>query len=280
MIIIKGMGEALGGDGCVFGFYAGDVLTSIHLSSKKLQFYVKSVRQPLMLKAEVLWIEQFHMWQSSQACASEFGREVDSCPHAAILLAESLWVSDLMSLSVSFLICKMDAVDPPQEWWKVKGAITCTWLSLVPSLWMVIKVEWETPKKTAGRVELLQGNKSPPRPHIHSDAWRSSRYRINIISENPRRPPTHSDWWMSPQQPTLTVFLAACVCVCVQSCPALCDPMDCIPLGSCVQERILKWVAMPSSRGSSQPREQTHISCAFCVGGCILYRCAIGSGIF
>ena len=61
MIIIKGMGEALGGDGCVFGFYAGDVLTSIHLSSKKLQFYVKSVRQPLMLKAEVLWIEQFHM---------------------------------------------------------------------------------------------------------------------------------------------------------------------------------------------------------------------------
>ena len=39
--------------------------------------------------------------------------------------------------------------------------------------------------------------------------------------------------------------------------PSLCDPMDCSPPGSSVpgivQARILKWVAMPSSRGSSQP---------------------------
>ena len=28
-----------------------------------------------------------------------------------------------------------------------------------------------------------------------------------------------------------------------------------------LQARILEWVAMPSSRGSSQPRDQTHISC-------------------
>ena len=39
--------------------------------------------------------------------------------------------------------------------------------------------------------------------------------------------------------------------------PGLCDPMDCSPPGSSVsgivQARILKWVAMPSSRGSSQP---------------------------
>ena len=37
----------------------------------------------------------------------------------------------------------------------------------------------------------------------------------------------------------------------------LCDPMDCRPPGSSVhgvlQARILEWVAMPSSRGSSQP---------------------------
>ena len=62
-----------------------------------------AVRQPLMLKAEVLWIEQFHMWQSSQARDSEFGREVDSGPHAAILLAESRWVSDLNVLELLFL---------------------------------------------------------------------------------------------------------------------------------------------------------------------------------
>ena len=43
-----------------------------------------------------------------------------------------------------------------------------------------------------------------------------------------------------------------------QSCPTLCDPMDCSPPGSFVygilQARILEWVAIPFSRGSSQPR--------------------------
>ena len=42
-----------------------------------------------------------------------------------------------------------------------------------------------------------------------------------------------------------------------QSCPTLCYPMDCSPPGSSVhgilQPRILEWVAMPSSRGSSDP---------------------------
>ena len=44
-----------------------------------------------------------------------------------------------------------------------------------------------------------------------------------------------------------------------QSCPTLCGPMDCSLPGSSVQgilqARILWWVAMPSSRGSSQPRD-------------------------
>ena len=49
-----------------------------------------------------------------------------------------------------------------------------------------------------------------------------------------------------------------------QSCPTLCDPMDCSSPGSPVhgisQARILEWVAMPSSRGSSQPRGRTQVS--------------------
>ena len=44
----------------------------------------------------------------------------------------------------------------------------------------------------------------------------------------------------------------------LQSCPTLCDSMDYSPLGFSVhgilQARILEWVAMPSSRDSSQPR--------------------------
>ena len=44
-----------------------------------------------------------------------------------------------------------------------------------------------------------------------------------------------------------------------QSCPTLCDPIDCIVHGI-LQARILEWVAFPFSRGSSQPRDQTHVS--------------------
>ena len=45
----------------------------------------------------------------------------------------------------------------------------------------------------------------------------------------------------------------------------LCDPMDCSPPGSSVhgifQARILEWVAISFSRGSSQPRDRTQVSC-------------------
>ena len=44
-----------------------------------------------------------------------------------------------------------------------------------------------------------------------------------------------------------------------QSCPTLCDPMDCT-LHRLLQARILEWVAMPFFRGSSQPRGQTQVS--------------------
>ena len=66
------------------------------------------------------------------------------------------------------------------------------------------------------------------------------------------------------------------------SCPTLCDPMDCSPPGSSVhrilQARILEWVAMTSSRGSSQPRDRTHVSCGSCIGRKVLYhQCHLGS---
>ena len=48
------------------------------------------------------------------------------------------------------------------------------------------------------------------------------------------------------------------------SCPILCNPMDCSPRGSSVhgifQARILEWVAIPFSRGSSLPRDRTQVS--------------------
>ena len=47
----------------------------------------------------------------------------------------------------------------------------------------------------------------------------------------------------------------------LQSCPTLCKPMDCSPLGSSVhgilQAKILEWVIISFSRRSSKPRNQT-----------------------
>ena len=51
----------------------------------------------------------------------------------------------------------------------------------------------------------------------------------------------------------------------LQSCPTVCDPMDYSPPGSSfhgiLQARILKWVAISFSRGSSPPRDLTQVSC-------------------
>ena len=50
-----------------------------------------------------------------------------------------------------------------------------------------------------------------------------------------------------------------------QSCPALCDPMDCSPPGFSIhgifQAWVLEWVAISFSRGSSRPSNWTRVSC-------------------
>ena len=75
------------------------------------------------------------------------------------------------------------------------------------------------------------------------------------------------------------VCVEKCVCVCVhvhsraELCLTLCNPMDCSSPDSSVHETeasILEWVAVSFSRGSSQPRDRTHISCVSCFGRQIL----------
>ena len=66
-------------------------------------------------------------------------------------------------------------------------------------------------------------------------------------------------------------------CVYAESCPTLCDPMDCSWPDSSVQGifqvRILEWVAISSSRGPSQPRDQTHIAYVYCIVRWVLSHC-------
>ena len=96
---------------------------------------------------------------------------------------------------------------------------------------------------------------------------------------------------------TVCMYVCVCVCVCVfiYICKGFCqhrdqvhvsvlsrvwlfcDPMDCSPPVSSVhgilQARILEWVAISFSRGSSQTRDSTHSSCRIsCIGRWILYH--------
>ena len=68
----------------------------------------------------------------------------------------------------------------------------------------------------------------------------------------------------------------------LQSCLTLCDAMDCSPPGSFVhgvlQARRLKWVAIPFSKGSSQPRDWTCVPYVSRTGRWSLYHsCLLGS---
>ena len=79
-----------------------------------------------------------------------------------------------------------------------------------------------------------------------------------------------------PGSPTLS--LSVCTCLpakSLQSCVILRDSMDCSPPGSSVhgtlQARILEWVTMPSSRGSSQLRDQNCISGISCIDRQVVY---------
>ena len=77
----------------------------------------------------------------------------------------------------------------------------------------------------------------------------------------------------------LWIACDSCYCLAAKSCPTLWDPMDCSPPDSSVhgisQARILDWVAISYSRGSSQPRDWTHVSC---IGRWILYHWATAWG--
>ena len=71
--------------------------------------------------------------------------------------------------------------------------------------------------------------------------------------------------WKARETALARMSASTHVCVLVvQLCPTLCDPMDrSLPASSVhgiLQARILEWIFIPFSRGSSQPRDQTQVS--------------------
>ena len=99
--------------------------------------------------------------------------------------------------------------------------------------------------------EVQRGRVTLQRPH--------SRQLVGLGFEPRRAPALHSsaqgEWTKGRRE--VRLFGAWCALSCsviAQSCPTLCDPIDCSPPGSSVhgilQARILEWVAIPISRGS------------------------------
>ena len=106
---------------------------------------------------------------------------------------------------------------------------------------------------------------------ITSQFWWCLRWRR-------QRTPTYGFYTDFDDLTQLNSTVCLCVCSVTQSCPTLCNPTHCSPPGSPVhgisQATILDWVAISSSRGSSQPRDRTCIFCISCIGRRILYHWA------
>ena len=69
-------------------------------------------------------------------------------------------------------------------------------------------------------------------------------------------------WWLSGKETACNAGESESEIA--QSCPTLCNPLDCSLSGSSVhgifQARVLEWIAISFSRGSSQPRNRTRVS--------------------
>ena len=101
---------------------------------------------------------------------------------------------------------------------------------------------------------------------LHPICWMAMMWLVSFILQHPLASSckTQHILWGYSQKPNLVLsLLELCLFYYLKLARLLCL-------------RILEWVAMPSSRGSSWPRNWTHVSCGSCIAGGFLYRWATG----
>ena len=105
---------------------------------------------------------------------------------------------------------------------------------------------------------------SPPSPAPHRQASLPllvrNVYSLQVYSPTCTQLHVYSAQVYSPTCTQPHVYSPTYEMKVFQLCPTLCDPLDYMVYGI-LQARILEWVAFPFSRGSSQPRDQTRLSC-------------------
>ena len=103
--------------------------------------------------------------------------------------------------------------------------------------------------------------------------WHINDWESPFLSQLLPSPPLTSIHLFCMSVSLLLLCKTVCVCSVAQSCPTLCNPMDYSPPSSSVrgifQARMLEWVAIFSSQGSSKPKDWTGV---FCVSRRSLYH--------
>ena len=97
-------------------------------------------------------------------------------------------------------------------------------------------------------ITLSTQNRGMMNGHISCIRWAQQRDYTRAV------PPGGRERGRTDMLASASCLFPMCVYLTTQACLTLCDPMGIL------QARILEWVAMPSSRGSSQPRDQTQVS--------------------
>ena len=164
-----------------------------------------------------------------------------------------------------------------QQSWHVNIHESYTWLSLHLEIWdseiafllqwhLAVTPFWREDNSAIGIKYLVHSEINYFDPlwtwfiNFGSKEWskEARSYRRGSVSWEV----SHLVW------PTSFIYVCMCACMCAkspQSCLTFSDAMDCSPPGSSVygilQARALEWVAIPFSGGSSQPRDQTGVSC-------------------
>ena len=168
-----------------------------------------------------------------------------------LIYTSAIWGQCLVFSSwVSSGLTRGSGCSPVAARWQVffpsgvsSGLTSSHWRSVIADDCDIL-VYWYGRKCSTSHIYAWHGS-----PHKGKKIWRNSRTWVLLCWV----------WWGAGRRVEIKVKVLV-----TQSCFSLCDPMDCSPPGSSVhrilQERILEWVAIRFSRGSSWPRNQNRVS--------------------